>query len=479
MRLPFLIFLILSSCVSSTTAPPSNATGFTVIYTSNRQGEIEPCGCQVNQIGGLNRLQAFLEAQPKGGRIFVDSGDTFYSAYPVNPRRMNQETMRAQLIARTYRRLGLDFFTPGERDFAGGIDRLKKLEQESGAVFLSANLFDEKGELLFPAYKVIEKGGMKILVIGIADEEAFSRVTEVTARPAEPLLKKILDRERRNVDQVLLLSHLGLKRDREVASYLGKAVIAGSHSLDVLEPAEIRAESWMGQPKTEGQQIGKIVVLPTENQAELFDLGKELDVENETQKEILAYREEVRKLSLAEANEKGSEVLRTVSFVANSFTCRACHQKQFDFWKSTKHASAYLVLYEKNQHFNPDCVGCHTLGFQDPRGFSLAARPLESKTLQAEPLMKKIFAKGKDEQRRRAFYHSELKLAQERKQIQKNFLSVQCEHCHGNRAGHPNPTVVTQKKVALSSCVQCHKPPNAREFDPKSVVKVACPLSGT
>jgi len=451
--------------------------GFALIYTSNRQGEVEPCGCQVNQIGGLNRLQAFFDREPKMDPLFVDSGDTFFSAYPVNPRRLKQETMRAHLIARTYKRLGLNFFTPGERDFAGGIDLLKNLEKESGAVFLAANLTDTAGKALFPAYKVIEKGGMKALVIGIADEEAFARVTEVKALPAEPALKAILAKERKAVDQVILLSHLGLKRDREVASYLGKAVIAGSHSLDVLEPAEIRSDSWMGQPKTEGQQIGRIFVLSTGNQAQLIDLGKDLDVENETQKEILAYREEVRKLSLAEADEKGSEILRKVSFSANANNCRACHQKQFDFWQSTKHASAYLVLYEKNQHFNPDCIGCHTLGFQDPRGFALAAKPLESKTLKVEPFMKKIFAKGKDEKKRRAFYHSEIKLANDRKQIQKNFLNVQCEHCHGNRAGHPNPAVVTQKKVSLSSCVECHKPPNAREFDPKSITQVACPLS--
>jgi len=468
--------LVLGSCASS---PPAITSGFVLYFTSNRQGEIEPCGCQVNQIGGLNRLQAYFarKLEKSTDHLFVDSGDTYFSNYPVNQRRLKQETLRAFVIARAHRRLGLGFFTPGEKDFAAGLEVLRQLEKESGATTLAANLVDAKGDLIFPAFRIVEKGGIKVLVTGIVDENAFSKVPQVKATAPEEALKRVLSSAGK-FDRVILLSHLGLSRDRAMAALLGQGVIVGSHSLDVLEPSEEVGKVSIVQTKNEGQQLGKVILTASVTQAQLVDLGKEYEEENESYTDALAYREEVRKLSLAEAEGAFVHPPGKEAYVANVATCRACHAKQFDFWRKTTHASAYLDLFAKNQHLNPDCIGCHTLGFQDPRGFQLAAKPLVGKKVSVEPFMKRVFGKEKAvSEKVRGRYHEDLKQLEEKGRLHKSYLSVQCEHCHGNRAGHPSPSVITQKKVVLSSCTQCHRPPNAREFDPKSISKVACPLS--
>ncbi len=456
---------VLSSCVTS---PAPSVRGFVLYHLSNRHGEIEPCGCQANQVGGLDRLVTFLGREPRDfPRLFVDAGDTFFSMVPVNPRRLEQETLRALLIARTYKKQGLEFLTPGERDFAAGKEILKRLEMESGAQFLAANLTDSTGQLIYPAYRLIEKGGMKIGIVGVVDEGAFSNIAEVKVQPAIFSLRKVIGEVGRKVDFWVVLSHLGLERDRVLALEVGKAIIVGSHSMDLLQPAEQVGECWLGQTKNEGQQVGKFSVTPSGIRPELVDLGKEYEEENETRRSLLAYREQVKALEIDAAARADKIPPLESAFVANRFTCRTCHLKQFEFWQRTRHASAYLTLYSKNQHFNSDCIGCHTLGFQDKRGFQLAADPLVGKGITLDEVLKN---KGRN-------YRHDLKSWHDQGKVEKVFMDVQCEHCHGNRAGHPNPNVKTLKKVSLDTCRSCHRPPNAPQFDPKMLAKVACPLS--
>ncbi len=73
-------------------------------------------------------------------------------------------------------------------------------------------------------------------------------------------------------------------------------------------------------------------------------------------------------------------------------------------------------------------------------------------------------------------YHTELKKLEDSGRIEKWYMGVQCEHCHGLRDGHPDPKVPTLKKVNVESCKTCHAPPNAAPFEAKMLQKVACPL---
>ena len=49
--------------------------------------------------------------------------------------------------------------------------------------------------------------------------------------------------------------------------------------------------------------------------------------------------------------------------------CVECHEEEYEFWKKTKHASAWETLEQQNKHFDLTCVGCHTIGYQKPGGF--------------------------------------------------------------------------------------------------------------
>jgi hypothetical protein len=494
----------LFACVSRPGEGPTSKTReVTLFYTANRQGEVDPCGCQLNQLGGLNRMQALLDEQKAKGaapNLVVDAGDTFFSTPQLLPTRRDSELLRAKVIAAAYQAMKVDVFTPGERDFAGGISFLRELQKASGAVFLSTNLMDDNGVPLFKTTHLIERGGLKIGFFSLADERAFAPVAGLRVQPPEKLFSStISDLRRAGVDLVVLISHLGLERDRTFAALGGVDLIVGAHSLDALTEPTVVGKTWIVQPLNQGQQIGLMTLTNTGlKNAEMINLEKNFDVANSSRNLMNAYHDEVRTVAV-EGGASGGETTTATSdkpFVAHAYTCRTCHTKQYDFWATTKHSAAYLVLFSKNQHFDPECISCHSIGFEQPGGFEKIAQPIvltdpakKTKTPFVEQLMKKVFAgdlkKGALDSRLQPErfeklhqrYDKEIRALEEAGKIQKLFIGVQCEHCHGNRAGHPSPTVATLKKVNVENCRACHTPPNAPEFDPKSIVRVACPLS--
>lgn len=477
-----------------TAAAPSRPVG--LIFSASRQGEIDPCGCALHQNGGLERMaNLVLKKRLEGGPLLVvDAGDTFFAAPQLNPRREAEGLNKAKVIAQSYKVMELSALVPGERDFALGLDRLRELEALSGATLVAANLKGADGQLLFKERTLVIKEGMKIGIFGIVSEEAFAAIPQVKVedwKAAAQAQTRHLKAEGANY--IIALSHLGLNTDRELAELGDIDVVVGSHSQDVTSVPVRGKGGVIVQPHPQGHQVGYLKLLPSKRVEDfaLVDLDRAYDGKNQ----VSEFLDEVKR-EQAKAAHAGLSVHYQASaerpYVAHPYTCRSCHRAQYDFWEKTKHASAYLVLFSKSQHFNPECIGCHSLGFEQPGGFEKIGapitlnQPVDSDYM--DSLMGKVFAdeasKGPLDSRLQPERHRKLhrryqdvvRGLEAKGQVVKWYIGVQCEHCHGNRQGHPEPSVATQKKVDLNACRECHRPPNAPQFDPALIKRVACPL---
>ncbi len=472
-----------------------------VYFAGNREGEVGPCGCQVHQLGGLDRLVSYFAAEKPEteATVFVESGDSFFSLPQMEPGRLEREKLKARLMAGIFKRLSLDAFCPGERDFAGGLAFLKELEKASGAVFLAANLTTLDGKHPFAASRLVERAGLKIGLVGVVGAEAFQGVTSVRiAGPAEVLRTEISELRAKGAQAIIVLSHQGLEADRTTAGLEGVDLIVGAHSLDALaEPIRV-ANTAIVQTQNQGQQIGRIRLKLPERQwldHKVTDLDVDTVSDEAVLKAIADNKEAIRQMGLKQSVHS-APTLDGRPYVANSAYCKNCHSKQYDFWAGTKHSSAILVLFAKNQHFDPECISCHALGFEQPGGFSSIAHPFvlaptqkKQKGALVETLLKGVFAadvgKGPLDSRTDPQRHAKLHLAywksirqlEQAGTLKQNFLGVQCEHCHGNRNGHPGEGVATLKKVNEVSCKGCHTPPHAEPYDSRKFDRVACPLS--
>ena len=107
--------------------------------------------------------------------------------------------------------------------------------------------------------------------------------------------------------------------------------------------------------------------------------------------------------------------------------CATCHEKAFAVWAKSGHARAFATLVRAKQDFNPNCLPCHTIGYNQKGGY---VNP------QATPL----------------------------------FENVGCESCHGPSSRHPEPMQSGYGKVDVSFCITCHTRENSPDYAPAEYV---------
>jgi sulfur-oxidizing protein SoxB len=193
------------------------------------------------RIGGLDRLATAVKATraQRGDDkvLLLDGGDTWQGSLGAN-------RTKGQDMADCFKLLKPDAMT-GHWEFTYGTERVKELSDSLGFPFLALNVRDtEWQEPVFDAYKMFEKGGVKIAVLG----QAFPYTPVANPRWLIPTWSLGIREEdvRANVEKarkegaqlVVLLSHNGFDVDRKLASRVaGIDVILTGHTHDALPEA--------------------------------------------------------------------------------------------------------------------------------------------------------------------------------------------------------------------------------------------------
>ncbi|MEO1541179.1 MAG: thiosulfohydrolase SoxB [Pseudomonadota bacterium] len=196
------------------------------------------------RVGGLDRVATVIKAirADRPDAILLDGGDTWHGSYTTLK-------TRGQDMVNIMNLLAPDAMT-FHWEFTLGSDRIAELAEQLPFAALGQNIFDAEWDEptdLFPPYKMFERGGSKIAVIGqafpympianprwmfpeysfgIRDENMAAMVEEVRAAGAEC---------------VVVLSHNGFDVDKKMASVVpGIDVILSGHTHDALpEPVVV------------------------------------------------------------------------------------------------------------------------------------------------------------------------------------------------------------------------------------------------
>jgi sulfur-oxidizing protein SoxB len=195
------------------------------------------------RIGGLDRLATVVKAvrAERGERVLLlDGGDTWQGSLTTN-------RTRGQDMVDCFGLLKPDAMT-GHWEFTYGEARLKELIAASGIPFLAANVRDtEWQDPVFDAFKMFEKGGVKIAVLG----EAFAYTPVANPRWMMPswtfgirehdVRASVAKARGSGAALVVLLSHNGFDTDRKLAARVpGIDVILTAHTHDALpEPVRV------------------------------------------------------------------------------------------------------------------------------------------------------------------------------------------------------------------------------------------------
>ena len=143
----------------------------TVVATTNVHGEIDPCGWKKKPLGGLARKATIIDQLNEQGKnlLILDAGDLFFKKNIVDSGiSMETAKVNAEVIMKSFNKMGCDAFSPGSKDFASGLDYLMELERKSSFPYISSNLVDDKNNLLFDSHIIKKINGKRIGIIGLS-----------------------------------------------------------------------------------------------------------------------------------------------------------------------------------------------------------------------------------------------------------------------------------------------------------------------
>ncbi|MCS6838055.1 MAG: bifunctional metallophosphatase/5'-nucleotidase [Bdellovibrionaceae bacterium] len=176
---------------------------------------------ELTQAGGFARLYTVVEhmRQQYAGRVLLlDGGDTIQgSALGV--------FSKGKGLVPILNFLGIDGAVPGNWEVVYGVDSLKQVTAMLNYPMIAANIVDQATkQLAFAPYKIYERGGIKIAVIGYTDPEVPERQPPSYSKGfsylRDDVIQPIVDdiRNNKKADVIILLSHIGLPKAVELSS---------------------------------------------------------------------------------------------------------------------------------------------------------------------------------------------------------------------------------------------------------------------
>ncbi|MEK7790930.1 MAG: multiheme c-type cytochrome, partial [Deltaproteobacteria bacterium] len=335
--------------------------------------------------------------------MVLDSGDLFFKS-PVAPTHLEEQwRLQAEFIVDRFNDIGCEGVGIGENDFALGLGQLLKLKKRARFPLLNANIVNEKGEPLFDQHAIRKIGNLKVGIFSVLDP-SLPLPEGLRALDAIEISRKIVTELRQeNVDFIIALTHQGLQRDRNWAREVSGVdlVIGGHDSSNLAVPEKVIKKYWETLI-VNGYELGKytgVIDLAFRKGVHQFAASDDLSADAATSryhnriipldsafsdgdprlfKEVQKFKKRLQALAekSVEPPAASKELARghTLQF-ATYRKCMECHRAQFDVWKSSKHASAIIPLYIRNQHLNPECITCHSVGFREAGGFTDVKHP--------------------------------------------------------------------------------------------------------
>ena len=201
------IATLLAGCAS---APLERAPiQLTVLHTNDHHGRFWPNSDGEYGMAArktlIDRIRAELRAS--GGQLLLlDGGD-------VNTGVPESDLQDAEPDFKGMNQIGYDAMAVGNHEFDKPMSVLAKQRQWMNFPMLAANIYTD-GKRLFEPYKVFDRGGWRIAVVGLTTEDTQkmvmqSNIVGVEFRRPAPELARLMPEMRAKADFVFAVTHMG------------------------------------------------------------------------------------------------------------------------------------------------------------------------------------------------------------------------------------------------------------------------------
>ena len=406
-----------------------------IYFTCDTHGRIEPCGCFSGQYGGLTRLKTVLDAEAPPGALRLDIGNSAAGAE-------DYDFIEYRYMLQAFAALRYDAINIGAREAQFTATQLRDLKKISATPFLCANLIDKStGAQLFDSYRIVERSGQHIALIGVVDPRAATTPgTGLSIGNMENAIEKTLTEIRGKADLVILLAFTDEATLAELARRFYECqVILGGNVSQPAQQLQKENRSLIYFVTNEARALG-ILHLRLTPGAPLQVAGNEIRLltdkipQDDSLRGLMQkYRDEIRTTPLAidDPNYLAADTIpgvRAAATYVGTEKCLTCHKDAAAVWAASAHARAFATLIARKADADPKCISCHTIGFGNPTGY------------------------------RREFADTKL-------------INVGCESCHGPGSLHvreregDTSAHFTFRPLDGGDCVKCHYGEFSRPFD--------------
>ncbi len=394
-----------------------------VVYSGNLDGELEPCGCsEAGDLGGiLRRASKIAELRKEWPQLFlISSGGLLANASPRD--RLKSEYILKGLSAMRYDAVGLQW-----RDLSYGTAFL-----DVAPLPWTASNWNGDG---VPRQRDIRHGEVEMAFFAwlTPEDSPFRKMKgshQMVIDDPKPLQRALTEADRKGKLTVLSTT-LPLEQAKALFDLKAVDILITKSAYEEYGKPRQEGKTVVLQPGSRGMRLGmldleidergdigswKHRVIPLPNSVPDAPFLKEWYEE---------YNAKVKAAYLASVEEKKRRQSGQSPYTGAD-ACRDCHQAAYDKWLETPHSRAFARLEEVGKSFDPDCIACHTVGFEQPGGY------IDSR-------------------------------------LTMHLMDVQCESCHGPGRKHmeakgkePTPHAHWPREKI---CRQCHTQPHSPQFD--------------
>ncbi|MGD2247077.1 MAG: bifunctional metallophosphatase/5'-nucleotidase [Candidatus Methanofastidiosia archaeon] len=238
--------------------------------------------------GGYARIASYInQVKKECDTVVLDNGDTLHGTYPA-------VSTKGEALIPVLNMVGLDGMT-AHWEFAYGPEHFKAVVEQLEYPMLAINCYNEHtGDLVFDPFCIVERGGMRIGVTGIAATivdktmpDHFSKGIFFTLGNEElPGYIHHL-KEEEKVDVVVVVSHLGYPQELQLAKEVkGIDVLLSGHTHNRLYNPVVVQNTVVIQSGCHGSFLGRLDLLIEDKKVknfrhELVDINESIPVDPE------------------------------------------------------------------------------------------------------------------------------------------------------------------------------------------------------
>ena len=300
--------------------------------------------------------------------------------------------MKAEHFVELYKTIGIDAVNVGEFDLALGIGYLKELSKKNDFPLISANIVDAGGAAIFPRYVIRNVGSKKVGIFGLISDtgDIPNKIKEISKGEASvtdvvAAATSVVEELNGKVDYIVALTHQQANRDWVIARRVkGVDAVVGGHDRQRTETPLEAEGTLIVRAGEKGQYLGILEVDLDADKSfthNLVPLGDTIADDPKVKGIITAYNDKIFDM-YSDGGE--ANVNPAADVVLQNEKCGTCHATHLKQWKTTDHAKAYNTLFEKAKNYDPTCLACHTVRFEQPNGFNMKEKPMALVHVQCE-----------------------------------------------------------------------------------------------